>query len=152
MVFKQNFTFMNSKPITDQQVRIMKDSWQFIVSQKIDAGTVFYDRLFVVAPGVRALFPDDMREQKKKLIGMLATVVNSLDKLDQIIDAVKSLGERHRGYGAAAEHYPVVGEVLLWTLAAALGEKWNDELQEAWATAYGLLSSVMIEAQQTQTV
>jgi hypothetical protein len=51
------------------------------------AGTVadlFYDRLFEIAPGVRPLFPDDMKEQKMKLIAMLATAVTNLHQTDKI--------------------------------------------------------------------
>jgi hypothetical protein len=33
-----------------------------------------------------------------------------------------ALAKRHVGYGAKAEHYPVVGAALLWTLEKGLGD------------------------------
>ena len=42
------------------------------------AADLFYDRLFIIAPHVRSLFPQDLSEQKKKLMQMLATAVANL--------------------------------------------------------------------------
>ncbi len=105
---------------------------------------LFYDRLFEVAPSVRAMFPEDMTEQRKKLMGMLAAVVGGLSNLESILPAASALAKRRVGYGAKAEHYPVVGATLLWTLEKGLGEAWTPELAKAWTDAYGVLSGFMI--------
>jgi len=60
------------------------------------------------------------------------------------LPAASALATRHVGYGAKAEHYPVVGAALLWTLEKGLGDGWAPEVADAWATAYGTLSSFMI--------
>jgi len=108
------------------------------------AALLFYDRLFEIAPSVRAMFPADMTEQRKKLMMMLAAVVNGLANLDTILPAASALAKRHVAYGAKAEHYPVVGSALLWTLEKGLGEAWTPELADAWTAAYGTLSGFMI--------
>ena len=56
------------------------------------AAELFYGRLFEIAPQVRAMFPDDMTEQRKKLMATLAIVVNGLNNLD----ADPSRGKRAR--------------------------------------------------------
>ena len=35
------------------------------------------------------------------------------------------MAKRHVSYGAKAEHYPVVGAALLWTLEKELGDGWT---------------------------
>jgi hypothetical protein len=55
-----------------------------------------------------------------------------------------ALAKRHVSYGAKAEHYPVVGAALLWTLEKGLGDGWTPEVADAWGTAYGTLSGYMI--------
>jgi nitric oxide dioxygenase len=85
-----------------------------------------------------------MTEQRRKLMMMLAAVVNGLGNLESILPAASALAKRHVGYGAKAEHYPVVGSALLWTLEQGLGEGWTSELAEAWGTAYATLSGYMI--------
>jgi nitric oxide dioxygenase len=90
------------------------------------------------------MFPDDMIEQRRKLMAMLAGVVKGLGNLEQVLPAAGALAKRHVSYGAKAEHYPVVGAALLWTLEKGLGDDWTPELADAWGTAYGTLSGYMI--------
>ncbi len=99
-----------------------------------------------------ALFPDDLSDQKKKLIQMLAVAVNSLGNLDMIVPAVRDLGRRHGGYGVTPAHYSTVGAALIWTLRHGLGEAFTPEVEAAWAETYGLLSGVMIDAQEMEEV
>ncbi|MFZ2157858.1 MAG: globin domain-containing protein, partial [Bradyrhizobium sp.] len=91
-----------------------------------------------------AMFPADMTEQRKKLMTMLAAVVNGLGNLQSILPAASALAKRHVGYGARAEHYPVVGAALLWTLEKGLGAAWTPEVADAWTAAYGTQSGYMI--------
>lgn len=77
---------------------------------------------------------------------MLSYVIGKLDKLEDIIDEVSKLAQRHVKYGVEEEHYKQVGAALLWTLEKGLGDKWNAELKQAWTTCYELLSSAMINA------
>jgi hemoglobin-like flavoprotein len=133
--------------MNDTQITLVKESWAKVEPIAPTAATLFYDRLFSVAPGVRPLFADDMSEQKLKLMEMLGVVVSGLEHLDAIVPEVQGLGRRHAGYGAQPEHYDVVGECLLWTLAQGLGDDYTPEVKDAWATAYGILALAMIEAQ-----
>jgi hemoglobin-like flavoprotein len=130
--------------VTPQQVSLVQQSFSKVAPIAPQAADLFYRRLFEVAPQVRSLFPDDLSEQKKKLMGMLAIVVTGLDKLDTILPAASALAKRHVAYGASPDHYPVVGGALLWTLEKGLGEAWTPELAEAWTDAYAILSGFMI--------
>jgi len=126
------------------QVKLVQESFSKVVPISEAAAVIFYDRLFEVAPSVKAMFPSDMTQQRKKLMMMLAAVVNGLGNLESILPAASALAKRHVGYGAKPAHYPVVGSALLWTLEKGLGEAWNPELAEAWTAVYGTLSGFMI--------
>lgn len=127
-----------------QQIALVQQSFSKVAPISEAAAVLFYDRLFEVAPSVRAMFPEDMTEQRKKLMGMLGAVVSGLSNLETILPAASALAKRHIAYGARAEHYPVVGATLLWTLEKGLGEAWTPELATAWTDAYGVLSGYMI--------
>jgi hemoglobin-like flavoprotein len=133
--------------MTEHQIVIIKESWKKVLPLGPVAGEIFYGHLFEAAPFVKHLFREDTKVQAGKLIAMIGTVVRHLDKLDVVAADLVKLAQRHNKYGAEPAHYEVVGACLLKTLEQGLGEYWNDELKEAWATAYGILSSVMIEAQ-----
>ena len=130
--------------MTPDQIALVQQSFAKVAPISEAASVLFYDRLFEVAPSVRAMFPADMTEQRKKLMAMLATVVGGLANLESILPAASALAKRHVGYGAKPEHYPVVGGALLWTLEKGLGESWTPEVKDAWTAAYGTLSGFMI--------
>ena len=110
------------------------------------AADLFYDRLFEIAPEVRSMFPQDMKEQKSKLLAMLGTAVTNLHKLETILPAVKALGQRHKGCGVTAAHYAPVGAALLWTLEKGLGADFTPEVKAAWTETYTTLAGVMTSA------
>jgi nitric oxide dioxygenase len=60
--------------------------------------------------------------------------------------AVRALGRRHAGYGVKPQHFTPVGAALLWTLEKGLGAAFTPEVKDAWATAYIVLSTTMIDA------
>lgn len=132
--------------MTPEKIALVQDSFAKVAPIAPQAADIFYNRLFEVAPQVRPMFPEDMSEQKGKLMTMLGTAVNGLTRLEQILPVVQELGRRHVSYGTKAEHYPVVGEALLYTLEQGLGEDWNSDLAEAWTETYSTLAGVMIEA------
>ena len=130
--------------MTPDQVKLVQDSFAKVVPISETASVLFYDRLFEIAPTVKAMFPADMTEQRRKLMMMLAAVVKGLGDLPSVLPAASALAKRHVGYGAKSEHYPVVGAALLWTLEKGLGDGWTPDVAAAWTTAYGTLSGYMI--------
>jgi nitric oxide dioxygenase len=130
--------------MTPDQVKLVQQSFSKVVPIAEQAAVIFYDRLFEIAPQVKSMFPADMTAQRGKLVATLAAVVNGLGNLDSILPAASALAKRHVSYGAKAEHYPVVGAALLWTLEKGLGAGWTSEVADAWTAAYGTLSGFMI--------
>jgi hemoglobin-like flavoprotein len=134
------------------QVALVKSTWQSVVPIAAQAADIFYDELFTRDASLRRLFPDDLTEQKKKLVTTLGRVVSSLDNLPAVLPAVEALGRQHVGYGVKPEHYATVGGALLATLQKGLGGAWNDEVQAAWSAAYGALSNAMMKASRVEEV
>lgn len=137
--------------MTPEQIDKVQASFAKVVPISDEAGRIFYGRLFNIAPEVRPLFRGDLDEQARKLMMMLATVVNGLKNLDAIIPAAQALAVRHVAYGVQPAHYAPVGEALLWTLEQGLGDDFDAETRDAWVAAYTTLSGVMIEAASEST-
>lgn len=133
--------------MTNHQIHLIKSSWALVGAIPAETvGSIFYSRLFEITPGLRQMFQDPMPAQSKKLISMLSYVIGKLDRLEDVVDEVVKLSQRHVGYGVKEGHYAVVGDAFLWTLEKGLGEDWNEELKQAWAECYDILSSAMINA------
>lgn len=130
--------------MTPQDIALVKSTFALVRPIAEPAAELFYGRLFEIAPHVRPLFKGDMKEQGRKLMATLGTVVAGLDNLGPILPVASALAKRHVDYGVKAEDYAVVGEALLWTLEKGLDEAWSPEAKAAWTAAYGTLSSYMI--------
>jgi hemoglobin-like flavoprotein len=133
--------------MTQEQVRLVQQSWELVKPIAKDAAHIFYDKLFTAAPNIRHLFKEDISEQAGKLAMMLNFVVGKLHRIEDIAADVQKLGASHNRYGARPEHYDVVGSCLIETLKQGLGIHWNEELQQAWVAAFTILKNAMIEAQ-----
>jgi len=54
--------------MTPKQVALVQDSFAKVALTSEAAAVLFYDRLFDIAPQMKAMFPDDMIEQRRKLM------------------------------------------------------------------------------------
>lgn len=132
--------------INEEQISVVQSTWQSVVPIADTAADLFYDRLFELDPSLRSMFPKEMGEQKKKLLGTLGHLVSSLDNVEGVVPALQALGQKHVGYGVQDSQYNTVGAALLWTLEKGLGDAWTAEAKDAWTAVYSLVSSVMIGA------
>ncbi len=131
--------------MTPNQIDLVQASFKKVAPIAPQAAEIFYGRLFEIAPQVKPMFKGDMVEQGAKLMTTLGVVVNGLKDLPAIVPVAQDLAVKHVGYGVEAEHYAFVGEALLYTLGKGLGDDFDAPTNEAWTSAYGTLSSVMIE-------
>jgi hemoglobin-like flavoprotein len=124
----------------------LEESFDLVAPRGDELVDTFYARLFAAAPAVEPLFAGaDMREQKRKLLATLVLLRRSLRDLGPLVPKLRELGRRHAAYGARPEHYPVVGEVLVASMAAVAGAAWRPEFQRAWAQAVDVVAGAMLE-------
>ena len=132
--------------MTNEQIKLVQDSFRQVAPIAETAAQLFYARLFELDPDLELLFKGNLSEQGRKLMQMLGLAVNSLDRMDQLLPVVRSLGTRHVSYGVRDKDYDTVGQALLWTLRKGLGDAFTPEVKEAWATTYTVLSTTMQDA------
>jgi hemoglobin-like flavoprotein len=129
-----------------EQIELVQTSFARVVPIADTAAALFYGRLFELDPSLKPMFRGDMKEQGKKLMDMLRTVVGNLRTLDRILPGVRALGTRHVQYGVRDEHYDTVGAALLWTLEQGLGAAFTTDVRDAWTAAYTILATTMKDA------
>lgn len=129
--------------LTANDIALVRASFAKILPIKQLAADLFYNRLFEIAPQLRPMFPNDLKDQKSKLMTMLAAAIGGLHDLKTLAPHVKALGARHAGYGVTIAHYTIVAEALMWTLERGLGDAFTPEVRSAWAKVYGVLAGTM---------
>ena len=131
--------------MTGEQINLVKKSFGKIAPISDKAAALFYAKLFDLNPNLRRLFKNDMNEQGRKLMQVLAYAVESLENIDAFIPQVRALGARHVDYGVEDRDYETVGTALLWTFQKALGREFTARMKEAWTAVYNLLAETMKE-------
>jgi hemoglobin-like flavoprotein len=127
-----------------ERKRLVLESWEAIAYNRDQVAVAFYDRLFEIDAGARALFAKtDMVAQRGKFVEMLGEIVRNLDLPRELIPAVSALGRRHVDYGVRDADYDRVREALFAAIAAEVGPGFTDEVRDAWEEAYALTAAVM---------
>ncbi|MEL6479372.1 MAG: globin domain-containing protein, partial [Pseudomonadota bacterium] len=65
---------------------------------------------------------------------------------ERILPTARDLAGRHVAYGVTPAMYAPVGDALIWTIERGMGDGFTPETREAWETAYGMLSTAMVES------
>jgi methyl-accepting chemotaxis protein len=126
-------------------VPLLKQSFSLITSQEEEFAQSFYQRLFSYYPETLQLFAHtDMKRQGSSLMATLVAVISGAERGENLIPILHKLGAKHYRYGAKAEHYPLVGSVLLETFYEYLGPRFTIAMQDAWNQAYELISEQMM--------
>ena len=134
------------RPVTPRQIDLVRDSFVHILFAADEASTIFYDRVFALAPESRALFTNDRIVQGRLFMQTLAKIVTGLTAFEAMRPELRALGRRHVAYGAKDHHYAIIGDALRHVVAHFAGADFDPDTDQAWQDAYDLVARVMIEA------
>jgi hemoglobin-like flavoprotein len=128
--------------VTPSQIALVEHSIDRLDLDELAAD--FYVRAFAADPALAQMFTAEPAVQQARFAAELSEIVRSIRSIDSFRPAARSLGARHRGYGVRAGHYRLMGTALLAALAAAMGDDWTPEAEEAWTLAYNLIAETMM--------
>jgi hemoglobin-like flavoprotein len=134
--------------MTKTQVQLVRDSFAKIEPMAVEAGILFYKRLFSEYPELQLMFCGTLEQHGRTLMNVIALAVDNLDDLDFVTGAVEELGDHYTTYGVVEGHYGVVASVLLASLGEALGDAFTSDVKAAWSEMFLMLAGVMILAKQ----
>lgn len=123
---------------------LVQTSYDVIRADPMGFATRFYERLFERDPALRPLFAGtDMTVLRRMFMEMIGRAVQNIHRLGDLALTLKELGRRHERYGARAEYFPIVGEVLVDTVAECLGDRFHPAMRAAWEEAFRQISALM---------
>ena len=132
----------------EARIQRLEQSFNLIAPRGPELVDHFYAHLFSKNPAVRSMFPQDMNDQKKKLLASLVLVIQNIRKPEALRQPLLDMGSRHAGYGTEPEHYPIVRDTLIGVMSDMAGDKWNNQLTEDWTAALNFVAGVMVEGQK----
>jgi len=129
--------------LTPEDVKNVKESWAKAEPHAALAADIFYEKLFRDEE-VKALFPEDMTDQKERLMKVLSMVVGSIEDISTLIPKLQHLGKIHYEKKVKEKQYDWVGNCLLETLIDALTkEVMTDAVVDSWLKTYAILAQTM---------
>lgn len=129
--------------MTPDHIQLIQSSHRLLQPIAAPAAALFYNNLFRIDPTLRPLFQADLGDQGARLMAMIGSAVGLLGRPDALLPVLRTLGQRHAGYGVQAAHYTSVGTALLQTLAQGLGDAFTPATRDAWTALYTLISQTM---------
>jgi nitric oxide dioxygenase len=131
--------------MTPEQLDLMGSTLADVENNSEAFSACFYERLFTLAPETRSLFPDNIADQRRKLVAELSFLAEAVSDLPTFVERARDLGARHHRYGARPGDYEAAEQATLIALAEALGPLWNQPTMHAWQRLYRLMAETMLE-------
>ena len=141
--------------MTPAQLRLLQRSFMKIEPIAEQFGTIFYERLFEIAPEMRPLFRTDIKAQQSKFMKVIAEVVQlhlramiSLPATAQtngeaMLPGAYWSGKLHAAYGVRMEDFESMKLALVWALEQVLGDELTPDVRGAWSAAYDVVARAM---------
>ncbi|KAK7182705.1 globin-like protein [Paraphaeosphaeria sporulosa] len=134
--------------LTPAQTAIVKSTVPVLAQHGETITAKFYHDMISANPSLKNIFNHTHQatgHQARALAGALYAYAANLDDLGKLSPAVELICHKHVSLNVQAEHYGIVGEFLLKTMKAVLGDAATEELLDAWGAAYWQLANIMID-------
>ncbi len=119
-------------PLTDEQKRLIRDSYRKIEPAIDLVAQVFFRKLFALDSSLRAKFSGPIEVQVRKFEAAMKLTMITLSQDDELKPTLKLLGVRHRQLGIRTRHYRMMAKALIWTLDQSLEKGFTRETRAAW--------------------
>lgn len=120
-------------PLTDEQKRLIRDSYRKIEPAIDLVAQVFFRKLFALDSSLRAKFAGPLEVQVRKFEAAMKLTMITLAQDDELKPTLKLLGARHRQLGIRTRHYRMMAKALIWTLDQSLEKGFTRETRAAWS-------------------
>jgi nitric oxide dioxygenase len=134
-------------PLTPTQVDVIKSTVPVLAQYGEAITTKFYHDMLSAHPSLKNIFNNTHQatgHQARVLAGALHAYAANIDALGNLTPALELICHKHASLYIQPQQYNIVGEHLLATMKAVLGEAATPEIMDAWAAAYWQLADIMI--------
>lgn len=126
----------------------VKSCWNKIKSTKgadlfVDE---FYQLMFEHHPETSSLFPENLVEQKRTLLATLDNVINGIEYINELEEALIELGRRHKNIGIKEEMFDDFITTIVEAANSSSDYKLTNKELVAWENAFREISNIMLKA------
>lgn len=137
--------------LTEETKSIIKATIPVLEEHGDAITTAFYKHMFEEHPELLNIFNKTNQKLGRQQTALAQTVIAAakhIDHLEAIIPNVNQIAHKHRALQIKEEHYPIVGENLIWAIGHVLGDAATPEIIDAWTKTYGVIADVFIQMEK----
>lgn len=137
--------------LTEREIQTIRDTVPLLKEKGQTITKIFYKRLFEVHPELKNVF--NQTNQKKGLqssalaMAVLAAAEN-IEDLTPIVPAIMPVVYKHCALQVQPEHYPIVGENLIWAIKEVTGLTDDSKIIQTWIKAYQAIADAFIDLEK----
>ena len=131
--------------LSPREIELIRESHARLLPEVKRVSEEFYLDLFSREPEIKALFRDDLAEQGMRFMSAIHVIVDNLDDMETMDAEIEKLAAGHAALNIKPIWYRHMQEALIDTFAAALGERFNNETELAWRSAFSQIADRMAE-------
>lgn len=132
--------------MTTDQMQLVKNTAAMLREHGVLLTSHFYKRMFVNNPELKHVFNMGNQQNNKQQTALAMAVLAYAEHIEDpslLMPAVDHIGQKHTSLDIRPEHYAIVGQHLVASIAEVLGDAASPQLLEAWTLAYQQLAAIM---------
>lgn len=133
--------------LTQQTKDIVKATAPVLAAHGYDIIKHFYRSLLGTHPELKNIFNmrhQEHEQQQEALARAVYAYAANIEDPSCLGAVLEGIANKHASLGVKPEQYPVVGEHLLGSIKAVLGDVATEDIISAWAQAYGNLADILM--------
>lgn len=137
--------------LTQEEVQIIRETVPLLKDKGQTITSTFYKRLFEQHPELKNVFNQTNQKrglQSSALAMAVLAAAENIEDLSPIVPAIMPVVYKHCALQVKAEHYPIVGENLIWAIQQETGLNEDDPIIQTWVKAYGAIADAFINLEK----
>ena len=120
----------------------IQEMFEYLNDNKIDYGSIFYEKLKVIDPSFKAIFEDDSVVKSKKLMKAVNFIIKNLDYPDGILPILIKVACKIPSYIVNENYERAVEEAFKQTFEMSLGSNFHEDIKKEWTSMFKSLADV----------
>jgi nitric oxide dioxygenase len=133
--------------LTQQTKDTVKATAPVLAAHGYDIIKHFYRSLLSAHPELKNVFNmrhQERGQQQEALARAVYAYAANIEDPSCLSAVLEGIANKHASLGVKPEQYPIVGEYLLGSIKAVLGDAATEDIISAWAQAYGNLADILM--------
>ncbi|XP_058967106.1 cytoglobin-2-like [Pocillopora verrucosa] len=144
-------------PLTDEQIKILRETWEIIEPTKKEIGVNVYIRFLKMNPDIKSRFTefkeisiDEINKSNghpRRLMAAIENSIGSLDDPETFAGYVLELGRRHIRLRSkpTKSHFIDLRKAFIGSIKEPLTTNWRPEVEESWVLLFDFMTAVMMK-------